>query len=558
MKFPATDIPPQARKLFFSDQVRIIYDTDEECVLVKNNDTQLDLDLTKVAMRGVSPIHIEYLQNMGVRSSFSVAIIHEDRLWGLIACHHMTPRLIHFKVREWLKFFSNLISINLTKIKNYQSSVEKVEDELLRYMLVGEINSTKELVDVLTNPTNNILNVIDAQTGIVFTPSEIRSIGNIPSSYPFKELYELIIKKDIKEHFATNNISEVIPENLKFDNIAGMLVVRISPVADDYIVWFREERVQEIKWAGNPYAYKSFDESKNRLTPRKSFEEFNETVNDTSEPWNDLDINKADALRNALRNKLYERFNQVVLLYKELKETYAQMSSLSYSVSHDLKAPLRSIEGFARMLKEDYSQVLDNHGLHLLDVIMNGVVKMRDYIHAILDYNKTYKGELNIEKVDALSIINAEWEMLKISYPEASLEIDDDLPHLFVDKSMFRQICQNLLSNSLKYANKDVPCKVRISHKLDDIYVKLYFEDNGPGIPYKYRNKVFQEFKRLVGEEIEGSGLGLSIVKRIVLRHGGEIRISEAEHFDSGSLFELSLPIDEKIIEILESRKNLI
>ena len=562
LKFPASDIPEQARKLYFQEKVRIINDVKHDGhVLVKNqNSESIELDTSKVTIRGVSPIHAEYLSNIGVESSFSAAIIDGDRLWGLIACHNSKPKFINFKTRGWLRFMSDFISTKKKNLKNYRTEVSGINNLLNKKQILENVTTSKDLTIALLKGENNIQNLIPSTGAIVVTNGTIEGCGEYPDAERLDKLITWLESQGQFNVKALKQSSLHLPNDIYSPLMAGMLIVQLSHLSSDYLIWLRKEKAIEVSWAGDPRNTKSFDPIKGRLTPRKSFDQWKEVVANRAESWTEQEIGTAEVLKSELREHLYHKFNQVISLNNELKEAYNQMEIFSYSVSHDLKAPLRSIEGFSQILKEDYASQLDEHGLNILNIISDSIAKMNAFIHEILNYSKLNKNEMDVMKVDLNEIVRKQWSVLN-SNPDITpqLQIQGDIPDVYGDLNMLNQLMLNLLSNSIKYVGENVIPIINISHRLRENYVDIYIEDNGIGIPEAQREKVFEVFRRLVKEDdYEGSGVGLSIVKKVIQRHGGEIRIIDRMDKQQGSRFEFSLPNNEDFIERLRAESETV
>jgi len=560
LKFPASDIPEQARKLYFQEKVRIINDaTDEGHYLIQNaTEEPIELDTSKVTIRGVSPIHAEYLRNIGVQSSFSVAIIEDEKLWGLIACHHSRPKFINHKTRGWLRFLSNFISTKKRTLKNYKTHVSGISNLLNKKKILESVTTTKDLTFVLLKGENNIQTLVPSSGALVMTNGVIEGCGEFPNSAKLNHIVpwlKSLGKFDVK---VIQQSSRDLPSEAYSPLIAGMLIVQLSHLSGDYLIWLRKEKAITVEWAGDPSKTKSFDTVKGRLTPRKSFDKWKEVVENRAESWTEYEINIANALKIELREQLYHKYNQVVALNSELREAYSQMEVFSYSVSHDLKAPLRSIEGFSQILKEDYSSQLDEHGLQILNIISESIGKMNAFIHEILNYSKLNKSELDVMKVDLNDVIKYQWKILISDIDsKAELLVAGDIPDVYGDLNMINQLMLNLLSNSLKYIDDGVDPVIKISHNEIENFVVIHLEDNGIGIAKEQREKVFEVFRRLVREDdYEGTGVGLSIVKKVLQRHGGYVVIKDRLDEKQGSRFEFSLPTNRGFLERLKVKNE--
>lgn len=559
LKFPASDIPEQARRLFFSEQVRIINNTalDGHVIRANENNEPIDLDISKVSMRGVSPIHREYLQNMGVGASFSVAIIEDEKLWGLIACHNRKPNFIGYNTRSWLKFISEFISINKNKLAQQSNHIKNSSDNLLKSKIMVDILESKDLIQSILNKEESIRQMLLSDGLIIKSGDTIKGTGIVPKEELFEELSEWLNSAEKFDIRSFNKTKEILPKSLHNPLWAGMLILQLSDLSKDYLIWTRKEKLSDITWAGDPTKTKSFNTDKGRMSPRKSFDKWKETVHDRANPWTESEILLAKDLKSELREHLYRKYNEMLLLNKELEEAYKQMESFSYSVSHDLKAPLRSIEGFSQILLDDYSEHLDDYGIKLLNTINNCIVKMKSFIKEVLNYSKINNSSIEVTKIDINKIIESHWTMIqRDASNEPQLIFDGSIPDIYGDILMVTQIVVNLLTNSTKYVDKGVTPKIKISHTLSDNLVNINVEDNGFGIPEEQRDRVFDVFRRFVNEDdYEGSGVGLSIVKRVIERHHGRINIKDSTLSPTGVCFVFSLPSTPEFVEIMKGKK---
>ncbi len=558
LKFPSTDIPEQARNLYFKEKVRIINNASKDGHVIKHNPATeyMEIDLSGVSMRGVSPIHREYLSNMGVVASFSVAIIEEDRLWGLIACHNHTPSFINYNTRAWLRFLSEFISLNKNKITLNDINIKKAQDTIVRSQIMENIQTSKDLISSLLDGKDSVRKLISSNGLIIKSGEKIKGIGDIPEEEYLDKLSEWLDSLDNFDVKFSSRISELLPPELQHKLLTGILIIQLSSISGDYIIWTKKGKSTEVEWAGNPSTNKRYDDLKGRMTPRKSFELYKQKVHDRTEPWDDKEIALAISFKFELRENLYKKYNEAVLLNKELKEAYNQLETFSYSVSHDLKAPLRSIEGFAHILKEDYSDQLDEHGIYLLEIIIQSISTMNVFIKQILNYSKLNKNNLDVMKINLNSVILQQWSVLS-SNSEISpvLHFDENIPDVYGDLHMINQVILNLLSNSIKYVTKGTKPEIKITFEHKENYINVILEDNGIGIPEDQRERVFEVFRRLVrSDDYEGTGVGLSIVKRVIERHSGTIKIKDSKISPTGSRFEFSLPSSPEFVERLNER----
>ena len=248
----------------------------------------------------------------------------------------------------------------------------------------------------------------------------------------------------------------------------------------------------------------------------------------------DLDSHNAEI--RALNARLEQR---VEARTAELERANKELESFSYSVSHDLQAPLRAITGFSRILLEDERSRLTVPGQDMLDRVARNTERMSELIDNILDYSRAGRRPLEKRSIDLTALAREIVDRLKRDYPSTTVTIGE-LPAAFGDPTMLEQILQNLLGNAFKYSAKKEHPEIELGARLSDGRTVYFVRDNGAGFDMRYADKLFGMFQRLHTEhEFPGTGVGLAIVKRLIERHGGEIR-AQAEP-DKGAEFSFTL-----------------
>lgn len=244
---------------------------------------------------------------------------------------------------------------------------------------------------------------------------------------------------------------------------------------------------------------------------------------------------KIAQMNDELEQKVLERTAQFEAVNKELE-------AFSYSVSHDLRAPLRAIDGYASMIEEDYEKVLDEEGRRLLGNIQQNAKKMSALIDDLLAFSRLGKKVIQKKQLNMNELLEGVLiDLGKSQQHHATISVDDLLP-AFGDYSLIHQVLINLVSNAVKYSSKKEKPLVHVSSRKEDKYVVYTIRDNGVGFDMKYAHKLFGVFQRLhTMDEFEGTGVGLAIVQRIVTKHGGQVTADATP--DEGSVFSFSLPI---------------
>ncbi|EMJ56419.1 response regulator receiver domain protein [Leptospira interrogans serovar Valbuzzi str. Duyster] len=245
-------------------------------------------------------------------------------------------------------------------------------------------------------------------------------------------------------------------------------------------------------------------------------------------------------LQDAALHELNESLRQKNL---ELEYSNKELDAFTYSVSHDLKAPLRAIRGYTKILKEDYEEKFDEEGKRVLGLIIDNSLKMSSLIDSLLLLSKLGKKDMKKKPIDMNQLVNMILQEFQedLKNGKTSLEIKK-LPSIMGDAELLKQVLINLISNAIKYSSKKENPKVEIGSSTNEKEITYYVKDNGAGFNMQYVNKLFGVFQRLhENSEFEGIGIGLAIVQRIVLRHGG--RVWAEGELDRGATFFFSLPI---------------
>lgn len=541
LKYPATDIPSQSRALFLKHRVRMIADVhyQPQAIIPEISPlTQKPLDLSRVDLRAVSPIHIEYLVNMEVGASMTSAIVVNGKLWGLIACHHRKAKFISFYQRESARFLAEMFStkIALQESTNFINNTEA--SEKIRRQLVEQLEENEDLFEGLTKGDVKFTDLIKCSGGALFLNGEWSSDGIVPEKEKLKSLLGNFIAKKVGNIFYTRRLSEVFPEAAAYQKmISGVLSLRLAE--NKYMLWFRPEEVENVNWGGNPSEKAFYDEEKKRLSPRKSFEKWSEQVTGISEPWKDYDLSTVKALGENISHVLLARQrNEIEALNEKLMEANQELELFSYGLSHDLRAPVRGIEGYLQIIEEDHGEALNEEGQKLVQMTKDLTGKMNELIDDILSYSSISKLDgLQRQEIPVQKLIEEILEMVnvKTNYANTKIRVQEDLPKMEGDRRMLYQLWSNLINNALKYSSQKEHPEVEIGVTFKDGKEVFYVSDNGIGIEEKHHGQIFETFNRVAGTAFKGSGIGLAIVKKIIDKHLGEVWVESTPH--EGSTF---------------------
>jgi light-regulated signal transduction histidine kinase (bacteriophytochrome) len=547
LRFPASDIPAQARELYHLNRLRLIADAAYEPVPVFSSTGADPLDMSFSVLRSVSPVHLEYMRNMGTASSMSISIVVDDRLWGLISCHGAHPRRVPMHVRTACDFLGQMYSLQLLARERGADAAERVErqgiqSELLSFM-AGEANYMQGL---LSHP-DHLLRFVDADGAAVVYEQKVTTLGSTPAESDIWEIVDWLATTHPHDQvFSTSHLSELMPEAASMATKAsGLLAVSISQIHPSYVMWFRKEVVQTVRWGGDPRKETALS-SDGRLHPRRSFEAWKETVKATALAWSPVQRAVAGTLRNAIIGIVMRKAEELATLTEELRQSNKELEAFSYSVSHDLRAPFRHIVGYAELLKEEETVAMSERGLRFVDTIIESAFSAGKLVDDLLSFSQMSRSTLSTVKVNMNRLVKDVQRVLSVDLEEGAIEWHlGSLDPVWGDPNMLRQVLQNLIENAIKYSRKSDPPVLRIWSEIDGPDVIYAVKDNGVGFDMAYVDKLFGVFQRLHRmEEYEGTGIGLANVRRIVERHRG--RTWAEGQVGQGATFYFALPRTEK------------
>ncbi|BBC24412.1 ATP-binding protein [Pseudanabaena sp. ABRG5-3] len=563
LHYPDSDIPKQAKHLYTLNWLRLIPNVNYQPMGLVSSEQSLSLqplDMSYCSLRSVSPMHIEYLQNMGVAASMSVSLIHNQKLWGLIACHHYSaPKFVPYEIRTICEFLGQLMS---TELANKESNINldyKLQLKKIQGQFLERLAKATEFVDEVAANREALLNLTSAQGAVICDGDRLILIGETPSEQALKSLMTWLqdqFERDQFEQdlFVTDALSSLYPEAKEYQAIAsGLIAMAISKTQHRYILWFRPEQLQTVTWAGQLDKNERVAEDGSILLfPRQSFEAWKQIVCGKSNPWLSCEIEGVLELQQAIINIVLKQTSEIAIINSELKRTNSELDAFAYIASHDLKEPLRGIHNYATFLLEDYGEILKGDGADKLHTLVRLTKRMESLIDSLLKFSRLGRQELQMEQIDLNHLLHNVIEIFAINSQWANCEIrvPRSLPIIWGDRVLIEEIFINLIANAFKY--NDAPEKwAEIDWLMDQNqnsnhsghFVSISVRDNGIGIREKYLESVFQIFKRLNSPSKYGggTGAGLTIVRKIVERHGGCIQAKSQP--DQGTTFLFSLPI---------------
>lgn len=545
-RFPASDIPAQARELYRSNRIRLIPDASYEPVpLVPqlNPATGSVLDMSFSTLRSVSPIHVEYMRNMETASSMSVSILKNGRLWGLISCHHHTPKGVSFPDRITCDILSRAFSLRLSSIEHAEEYERKIEVQSTYSRLLSVMSERGDFVAALREYSADLLRLVDAPGAALVTEGACVLLGETPTEQEVREIAGWLATQTMPGVYATQSLPAEYPAaSTMLENACGLLAIRISRLHPSFVLWFRPEVIQTVKWGGNPAKPVTSSGGETILHPRRSFETWKETVRLKATPWQASALEGARQLQDAIVGTVLRRTEELADLNAELTRSNKELEAFSYSVSHDLRAPLRHIVGYAEMLKETAAERLEPTEQRWLANIMESSEYAGQLVDKLLGYSRLGRSELQVSSVPLNALVReVQANVMKDAQGREIEWVVSDLPTVTADLMMLRMAVRDLLANAVKYTRNTEQARIEIGCRDDESDHVVFVKDNGVGFDMAYVDKLFGVFQRLhKWEEYEGTGIGLANVRRVMDRHGGRTWAEGAE--GRGATFYFSLP----------------
>lgn len=558
LHYPESDIPKPARKLFTSNWIRLIPDTHSEPVEIfpnNNPETERPLDLTHSILRSVFPCHIEYLHNMGVGASLTISLIKEGKLWGLIACHHQTPKYVSYELRKACEFlgrviFSEISSREETEDYDYRMQLTYIQSALVEYM-----SQEDNFIDGLVKHQPNLLNLTGAEGAAICFSGHYTLIGETPKEEDLNFLVQWLKSNVNEEVFYTNSLSSIYPDADKFKNVgSGLLAIPISK--RNYVLWFRPEVIQTVNWGGDPNQAFELSQSEGnlRLRPRKSFELWKETVRLTSLPWKPVEIKAALELRKAIVNIVLRQADELALLAQDLERSNAELKKFAYVASHDLQEPLNQVANYVQLLEMRYQDQLDEDANEFITYAVEGVSLMQTLIDDVLAYSKVDMQAIEFQLTEVETALERALTNLRKRVKETGAVVTySELPTVMADSTQLMQLFQNLIGNAIKFRS-DKPPEIHVeATRMEDEWL-FCVRDNGIGLNPQFSDRIFVIFQRLhTRDEYPGTGMGLAICKKIVECHRGRIWVES--QLGEGATFYFTIPVGGRDRERRNGRK---
>ena len=367
LRYPASDIPEVVRKLMVVNPFRIIADVEDPHAKLITRQGSEPIDLSLTHLRGVSPIHIEYLKNMGVRSVMHVSLIVRGKLWGLLSFHHENPLVLSPEKRSVVELFGHLMSLQLQQQLEQEVMDKRKKAESIFQSL--NTSSATGLTELFNLHAQNFPKVISCEGAALINRDGILEWGRCPEKPVIESLTQLS-----KEHAHAVSSLVGIADSKHTNGICGAAVVELSQGTNSWLLLFRSEQIENVRWAGDTNKRIEYGPNGPRLHPRASFEEYAESVRDQSLPWTLADIEAAAQIATALRDAAYSSLDESQrdwnkqkehknLLIAELNHRVKNILALVRSIARQTEGSAASLQQYTRAFEKRIAALSTAHDL---------------------------------------------------------------------------------------------------------------------------------------------------------------------------------------------------
>lgn len=546
LHYPETDTPKQARDLFSKKRKRIFSNVNAKPIRLIST-LEEEIDLTYVNARTMSPIHGKYIKNTGSSSNFSISIIIDNVLWGIVNCQNTHFKHIDLEDRVQAGVFTVLAANAYSSYRSKKELKSKLDLDKKVSTLKSDFLKYSTLFESLVGNKSELMKLPKADGLAIVSHDCIITEGTTPSIEMINRIVDWAYDNTSHTIFISHTFLRDYQAELDLDEKAAGIVIYFGEKSKgEVLIWFRSESKKYINWAGNPGVKRSIYSAERTPKSTSTMDVFTEELSGLSEKWSHRDELAVHSIRDVILETSHKQNNLIKKLNEQLRKLNEELDTFSYTISHDLGTPLTVMKLNAQMLLKNLADESEKNKSKLNSIISE-IDNMARMMQDVLQLSKAKQSEIELIKVQTSSTIAKLCEDAKMTFESPNCEIQiKDCPDVLADKTMLYQVFLNIINNAVKYSSHQTLPKVTIEGRKHGKNIIYKITDNGIGIPEVEKEKMFKIFSRMDNaKQFKGNGIGLTIVHRIMQRIGGSVDYTSSEH---GTCFMLTFQEANSII----------
>ena len=403
-RYPASDIPQIARRLYERNRIRILMDVESEQIPIQpalSPLTGADLDMSLCTLRSMSPIHVQYLKNMGVRATLVASLVVSGKLWGLIACHHYAPRTLQYEMKAVCELVAETVVTRIAGLESFARTQAETGVRRIEQRMIEAISRDGDWRAALFDSSKTLLQSVDATGAALLFDGQIHTTGIVPGTQELKEIGRWLDDQAERDVFTTNSLGQAESKFAHLESVAcGVAATPVSNVPGEYLIWFRSEQIQTVIWGGNPFKPVEVGNDPSDLSPRRSFSQWHQSVRGTAEKWSPANLIAAHMIGASIRDVVIQFRSVSALIARDQLEKVGRQVSDS-----ELPVAVFDEEGQMFLVSDALKRLLGPSvsGVHSLEDLVSCFVETSLLERRFQDLRNefdSWRGEVSLEAED--------------------------------------------------------------------------------------------------------------------------------------------------------------
>ena len=327
-RYPASDIPQIARRLYLETRVRLLADVEYEPVPIVprfSPEHGRELDMSLCALRSMSPVHLQYLKNMGVSATLVLSLVVAGQLWGLVACHHYAPRTLPFQQRALGELVAEVVATRIAALESFTQTQSELVVRRLEQRMIEAIGRDGDWRAALFDGSGALLQSVGATGAALVYEGQVQTSGDVPATARIRDIASWLDGRPREPLFSTTTLGRDVASFAPLSEVAtGLLATPISATPGEYLIWFRPERIHTVVWGGDPNKPVIVGSDPRQLSPRLSFAQWHERVEGTSDPWSKGDLQVARLVGGTLADMVLQFRSVRMLIAQDQLDTLSR------------------------------------------------------------------------------------------------------------------------------------------------------------------------------------------------------------------------------------------